>query len=100
MKSLKNVTFVAAVTLAAFINPVAAEEVSVIECDLYPVERYAPHDTSTATRAIECVALELGIREEQVKVIKIDEELDEVIVITEFSKSRMTFNVKDKELSL
>ena len=100
MKSLKKVTFVAAVTLAAFINPTMATEVTVVECDLYPVERYAPHASSTETRAIECVALHAGIRQEQVKVIKIDEELDEVIVIAEFSSSRKTFAVVDKELSL
>ena len=92
---------IAAAVLVAFINPVAtAAEVTVVPCELYPVERYAPHETSVKERAITCVAEFAGIREEQVSVMAVDFDNDKVLVTITLSNSTKTVLVTDKEVSL
>ena len=102
MKKNNTVLNIAAASvLAAFINQVAtAAEVTVVPCDLYPVERYAPHETSVKERAVTCVAEFAGIREEQVSVMAVDFDNDKVLVTVTLSNSTKTVLVTDKEVSL
>jgi len=94
----KTILNIAAVTFAAFINPALGAHTEVIECDLYPVQRYIAEEGPTVQEtATACAARHAGVKTKQVSVIAVDHDGDKVMVKVIFSRSVKTFLVVDQE---
>ena len=92
-KTILNIA--AAATLAASFNPAFATET--IECNLYPVHRYANEGPTVEETAISCAARYANVRPVQVTVIAVDLEFDKVLVKVVFRTSTKTFLLVDQE---
>ena len=105
MKKNNTVLNIAAASvLAAFINPaMASAEVTVVECNFYPIDRYSqsPEQAEPIKQtAKKCVAEYANVKESQVSVMAVDFDNDKVLVSVTLSDSTKTILVTDKELVL
>lgn len=66
-----------------------------IECNLWPLQKYAPDNVSEGQRAIDCMVEKFNVNPAQVYIVMINEETSQIIVEVTFSSSKKSFILND-----